>query len=136
MVDEDERTASLAARSGFPDASYGPAWSYEAVDARMSKAQVGPDTFGHIARWDPARVLREVEAKRRRLVRHVPERRRLTLIEESGETSLAFYVCTFCTPNLVIERGQRIVEWPCPDVRDDAGVYDDAPGYRPEWRPE
>lgn len=89
----------------------------------------------HIALHDPAHELAEIDAKRRRLERHRPERRRLTLLDADGETSHAFYVCTACTPNLTIEPGQDVVEWPCPDIRDDAAVYSGNPGYRSEWRP-
>lgn len=100
---------------------------------------VDPDaneTSEHIARHDPARELREVEVKRRRLARHVPERRDLTLTDDTGATSLEFYVCTWCTPNRLIDQGQAVVEWPCPDVRDDVAAYADHPDYREEWRPQ
>ncbi|MFE0036810.1 DUF6221 family protein [Streptomyces sp. NPDC059015] len=90
----------------------------------------------HIVAGDPARVLREVEGKRRRLERHQPDRRRLALLdEEGGSTSFSFYVCIACTPNRRIEYGQDVVEWPCREVRDDAAVYADHPDYRQAWRP-
>jgi len=65
---EDEAVAKTAGRSGFPAPDYDPHWRYEDIDMRLSPVGVGPDTFPHIARHDPARVLREVEAMRRILV--------------------------------------------------------------------
>jgi hypothetical protein len=86
---------------------------------------------------DPARVLAEVDAKRRRLARHGQERRILTLVDDEGHhTLMSFYVCTWCTPGTSIGPGQPILEWPCPDIRDDATVYRDHPDYRPEWAPD
>lgn len=50
--------------------------------------------------------------------RHVGERRRITIIDEVGETSFGFYVCTTCTPNRTVDRraGEDVVEYPCPAV--------------------
>lgn len=70
----------------------------------------------HIARHDPARVLREVEAKRAILARHAP----------NPEHS-AF--CGRCNDGLLEQH------WPCPDVLDIAAIYSDHPGYRQEWKP-
>ena len=70
-LDEDEAIAETAGRSGFPAADYDSRWRYEDVDRRLSPVGVGPDTFPHIARHDPARVLREVEAKREILAAYV-----------------------------------------------------------------
>lgn len=71
----------------------------------------------HIAWWDPARVLRELEAKRAILDLHH---------EYVG-------VCAYC----VNARGEHQREpWPCPTFRLLALPYADRPGYRPEWAPE
>jgi hypothetical protein len=71
----------------------------------------------HIARHDPARVLREVEARRRTLEWHlrVPDPR-------------AGY-------DLPDQCGPCYDEWPCYDVRNLASVWSDHPDYREEWRP-
>jgi hypothetical protein len=70
------------------------------------------DEYGkHIARWDPARVLREVEAKRKILTLHSAE---------PGQHP------DFCGHD---KRGL-----PCPTVRALAAVHSDQPNYNPEWR--
>jgi hypothetical protein len=74
----------------------------------------------HIARHDPARVLREVAAKRRVLERHQPV--------HAWDGKLC---CDWCSVLSV----SVYQEWPCPDVRDAAAPYEDRPGYREEWRP-
>lgn len=68
----------------------------------------------HIARFDPKRVLREVEAKRAILARHCPDR--------------PPYVeyCREC-------ENTRLNE--CPELRDLAAIWSDDPDYREEWRP-
>lgn len=75
-----------------------------------------PEQAEHIARHDPARVLRQVEAYRRVLQRHAP-------MGASG-------YCEWCPNN-----DSREVTWPCPDVLDVASVCSDHPGYREDWRP-
>ncbi|MFE2555989.1 DUF6221 family protein [Streptomyces sp. NPDC059352] len=122
-----------AARPNPVRPSHWEVWTEEAW--LLTRKQTAEDA-AHIARHDPARVLAEVDAKRRTLARHVPERRRLTLTdEEGGTTSFGFYVCTACTPNRTIEHGQNVVEWPCPDVRALALPYADHADYRDAWRP-
>jgi hypothetical protein len=69
----------------------------------------------HIARHDPARVLREIDSKRRIVDAH--ERRPMS----SGETA----DCAQCWGAV----------WPCPTLRLLALPYEARPGYRPEWRP-
>lgn len=81
----------------------------------------------HIARHDPARVLREVEAKRK-------------IIEEHGSREVAsldrdnwgqpFVVCRRCTEGAV-----RQVVAPCPTLKLLALPFSDRPGYREAWRP-
>ncbi|WP_326677685.1 DUF6221 family protein [Streptomyces sp. NBC_01237] len=148
-LDEDEQAARAATWDEWDSAhwtahhraQYDGRWvivdhAEEGVTELTPHAADDAGVAQHIARHDPARVLREVEAKRRRLTRHVPERRRLTLLDVNGSaTSFGFYVCTSCTPNRTIEHGQEVVEWPCPDVLDDALPYADHPDYRPDWRP-
>lgn len=77
----------------------------------------------HIVRHDPARVLREVEAKRRILERHRPE---YHLRIRDG--AYAQDDDPHCPEHL---DGRP---WPCADVRDMAAVYADHPDYREEWR--
>lgn len=63
----------------------------------------GPDVAAHVARHDPARVLREVAAKRRIVDRYA-------WLREHGDTGDA--------------------TWVLPLI---AAVYADHPDYRPEW---
>lgn len=71
----------------------------------------------HIAHWDPARVLAEVDAKRRILDLHSPGRS----YREDGKP-----VCASC-------RKSRI--YPCQVVRLLALPMAGREGYREEWRP-
>ncbi|HZF92056.1 DUF6221 family protein [Streptomyces sp.] len=67
----------------------------------------------HIASHGPARVLREIDAKRRILVEH----------------ALNGWVCTTC------DTGEVEQVFPCPTLRILALPYADRSGYRDEWRP-
>ncbi|MCY0917030.1 DUF6221 family protein [Streptomyces sp. H27-G5] len=74
-----------------------------------------PGDQAHIARHDPARVLREVAVKRQLLAIH----RRY--VEEPGQA------CRGCAGGIAWEA--------CPVVRLLASPYSDRPDYREEWRP-
>lgn len=84
----------------------------------------GKYVAAHIARHDPARALREVEAKRHRLERY---------LEEYG----------FDLPDGVIDgrdpweatRDQDVKDALETEVREDAAVYDSHPDYDEAWRP-
>lgn len=69
----------------------------------------------HIAAWDPARVLREIDAKRMIVAAH--ERRPMPKGDSAD--------CAHCWGAV----------WPCPTLRILASVYDDRPGFKEEWRP-
>lgn len=49
---------------------------------------------------------------------HSPERRILSVEDDSGTTLSSWYVCVGCTPDTIIKPGQQIVEWPCPHAPD------------------
>lgn len=70
----------------------------------------------HIARWDPARVLREVEAKRRLIAEIVP---RVQSMDEQIST----------------EWGGSLDDAAGDLLRLLATAYADHPDYRPEWAP-
>jgi len=74
----------------------------------------------HIARHDPARVLREVAAKRAILELHKPNS---NLIDQWTR-------CYHCNDDY----GQRR-PYPCQTVRLLAAIYDGHPDYRQEWKP-
>lgn len=81
-------------------------------------------TARHVARWDPTRVLREVEAKRAILALHAPIE-----IETSdvGGDAWAGTVCYAC------EGGEG---WPCTTLRHLAAACAYHPDYKPTWKPE
>jgi hypothetical protein len=79
----------------------------------------------HIARWDPARVLAEVDAKRRILELHAP----VNDYDPNGP------VCSTCGEAGNPGDETAVVRWPCSTVRLVALPYADRPGYREEWRP-
>jgi hypothetical protein len=83
----------------------------------------------HIATHDPERVLREIDANRRRLERHTPQP---MLGRDSDENDPSTYVlgCPTCQLDVVSEG-----DWPCEEARDMLVSYADRPGYREEWRP-
>lgn len=72
----------------------------------------------HAARWSPARVLRDVEAKRQLLDRHQPGR--------YGE-------CVTCDPDSCGCMGGG--SYPCDTARLLALPYAEHPDYREEWKP-
>ncbi|MCX5537700.1 DUF6221 family protein [Streptomyces sp. NBC_00006] len=73
----------------------------------------------HIAAHDPARVLREIDAKRRIIEQHLS-------LSDRGEMAL---VCSTCDV-----RGEQYA-YPCPTLRLLALPYEDRPGYQEVWRP-
>lgn len=77
----------------------------------------------YVARHDPARVLREVAAKRRVMQRH----------HRSDASTVSDY-CAGCAHDP--EGWPEIELNDCPELRDLAAVYSDHPDYRPEWAPE
>lgn len=78
-------------------------------------------TAEHIARHDPTRVLREVEARRRVVARHQLERR------WDGDA-----ICGRCS----VPQAGAYQTWPCPDLRDLASAWSTHPDYRAEWAPD
>lgn len=110
QLDEDERIAREAGGLGWSRSEH--PWD-TAVAIRDSKGErvvcdEGWPSEGqevHIAEWDPARVLREIEAKRRIVDR-------FAWLREHGDTGGT--------------------EWVIPLL---ALAYEDRPGYREEWRP-
>jgi hypothetical protein len=115
-LDEDEAAAKAALEQS---AEEGTQWWFD--DA----APETPREF-HVARHDPARVLREVEAGRTILAEHVP----YDCTEPKGQR------CFRCASDRAYRSGAAIHEaWPCLTLRILAAVYSDHPDYRPEWKP-
>lgn len=82
---------------------------------------MGPSPMRHIARHDPARVLREVEAKRRILDLH-----------RRGESD----ECVVCDVGAQSCGCLGWGDYPCATLRLLALPHANRPGYRDEWAPE
>lgn len=127
QLDEDERIARAATRGPWVWTPETDAWDQcgptlirkgtDQPDSDLAEvlAGWGHDAWGlhvseadqaHIAEWDPARVLREIDAKRRTLIR----------CEEAMASA---------NPMLVHFAQQTVWEM--------ASVYADRPGFREEW---
>ncbi|MDX2749629.1 DUF6221 family protein [Streptomyces scabiei] len=113
QLDEDERTARKAGDSFRQIGETGVIVATEGDRAEECASANWAGVAEHIVRHDPARVLREVEAKRRILTEH----------------ALNGWVCTTC------DNGDVEQVYPCPTQRLLATVYADRPGYREVWRP-
>lgn len=100
-VSEYNEIADVNGKGIVTSGDYGSPWMQDYVD-------------DHIARWDPARVLAECDAKRRIVARHSD-----TYTGDNG-----YQWC---------RRDDDHV--PCWDLRDLATPYADRPGYLDEWRP-
>jgi len=113
QLDEDERIARAAASlQADPENGWG-------TQGRAITPHIGvvheEEARRHIVGWNPARVLRETDAKRQMLAIHRP------YVAEPGQA------CLGCAGG---------IEWEtCPVVRLLALPYADRPGYREEWRP-
>lgn len=116
-LDEDEQAANFIVNApGIP----APWWSWETLRPRyFNRADAE-----HIARHDPARVLREVAAKRAILAehKHAP----------ATERSTDDFGCEICA----YDRGDCVLYgwgW-CKTVRLLAAPYADHPDYDESWR--
>ncbi|MGW3428902.1 DUF6221 family protein [Streptomyces melanosporofaciens] len=121
QLDEDERIARAVEDRSAPWDGQWMADGNSAVRTynghvlfyRHGSGPLKPGLTDHVAEWDPARVLREIDAKR-------------NILEEHRPSELAVYAphgCPMCH------------KWPCPTIRWMASVYADRPGYHNEWRP-
>jgi hypothetical protein len=119
-LDEEKRDAEAALREAVPVGWFPPDMlPQEPVDWQLRS--LPPAVQQHIARNDPRRVLREVEAKRRILDLH----------EGAHECSTYDRYGLDSIDNCAwVPRGDY-----CSTVRLLALRFADAPGYRDEWRP-
>ncbi|MCX4993825.1 DUF6221 family protein [Streptomyces longwoodensis] len=119
QLDEDERTAQAASPGPwYVNAEHDEVMAVDDVTVAEGFALSGRQlraTVDHIARHDPARVLREIDTKRRLLDLHRP------YVPEPNQS------CLGCAGGIMFSS--------CPVVRLLALSYTDRPGYREEWRP-
>lgn len=122
QLDEDERVASAVLEAG------GPWYSVHVLELKWGLGRVDAE---HIARWDPTRVLREVEAKRRLLdeydrVRAEVEAGYLPEWERGKGEEL----------ELLYERRRKgFLQGLEFAILTRAAVYSDRPGYQSDWAP-
>lgn len=142
QLDEDERTARAAGGasweelpvSGWVHTTPLPTseWQPPGYDHHVAAAPLAEDR-AHIIRHDPARVLREIDAKRQMLAAYEDARRKCAEIGNehwgaagpSGDPS-------------AVERWKEhdaIAEALKPHLLNQAAAYADRPGYKESWRP-
>lgn len=120
QLDDDERTARAATDGPWTTMGQrvldpSPPSNRLGIGMAVGHAAASADyneTAEHIARHDPARVLREIEAKRQIVDLH------------GGNLNIDLTFCSHCEHAM-----------PCPTLLMLALPYADRPGYRDEWRP-
>ncbi|MGW7195537.1 DUF6221 family protein [Streptomyces chryseus] len=143
-LDEDEQTARqategpwLAEFSGETGNCVIPA-DAQSTREWVATTQLYAAAFdaGHIARHDPARVLAEVDAKRRIVAVHCIVYRSIGWLEEGEEESSEIPVCALCVPRHAhYQRREDVPEGPCLTLGLLALPYADHASYREDWRP-
>lgn len=131
QLDEDERVARAA--GSRLDGSY--EWVAGEANADGVRTKAGtpvtrfswPNEMEHIARHDPARVLREVAAKRAIVKLH----EQVPATPRRGQENPPATGCHWCNE----WDGLTWAGGVCDTVRLLASAYSDQPGYREEWRP-
>jgi hypothetical protein len=148
QLDEDERGALAAVEQHWRPDGANSCQVYVARDDGSNRTIAWcrngyEDDFAnslHIARWDPARVLREVDAKRKILDEHHRIEQRGLWHKGTGyETEFIRAMCVLIGDD-EDQGGSRWryrehAEWPCQTVLFLAAIYSDRPGYREDWRP-
>jgi hypothetical protein len=134
QLDDDERVARRAAETqgatwrGGPSMVEGGPHTVRRQDTKelvvlTRQDRPAPDAaVDHIARWDPARVLAEVEARRRILAEHKP-------MDGVGDRIVGCHTCSWRD-----DWDELHVEHPCPTLRLLAQPYAGRDGWREEWR--
>lgn len=90
-------------------------------------------TREHVARWDPARVLADCDAKRQIVELHCP-----VVTTALGRDPIVTDECSVCVDEVDEGGGYFAVTMkrlPCPTLRTLALPYADHPDHREEWRP-
>lgn len=127
QLDADTARATAAAEEG------GPEWRYDgdAVVTRRERdlVAIGSQDYMEagrgefIAEHDPARVLREIDAKRQLLALHGPSEFGTWVGDDDDQEP----ACRTC--------GDLTTRFPCRTLRLLASVYADRTGYQEAWRP-
>lgn len=137
---EDEQVARAASAHRGPEwcveeqppPRWGDASPDETVLAHGKPIAVSDSDYGgllivdHIARWDPARVLAEVEAKRAIIALH-PARG----VQGGPPYRWACRCCDYAPTDW-----EGYVDYPCPTLQTLASPYASHPDYDPAWAPQ
>jgi hypothetical protein len=121
QLDEDEQVASAASPGPWrSNAEHDEIHAVDGITVAEGFALSGRQlraTVDHIVRWDPARALAEVDAKRRIL----------DLLAETLNGASEYFTVESCdeVDAILAERTMRLLALP----------YAERPGYREEWRP-
>ncbi|MFF0597899.1 DUF6221 family protein [Streptomyces antibioticus] len=139
QLEEDERIARGTRQPGT-------AWRNFDMDGELrDDANAGTvayvpleETRAHIAAWDPARVLMEIEADREllaeydRLIRaHEAHRRESSRLTEAGDDDPIRRAALRREADYLPAMLHVLERW----AKRKAAVYADRPGFREEWRP-
>ncbi|MFJ8146023.1 DUF6221 family protein [Streptomyces sp. NPDC096048] len=121
QFDEDERTVRATVWEGSGNKLEWELIASATIDVGGDEFYVGDRTIAnHMMAWEPARVLREIDAKRQLLALHQPVEQRST--GSGGGVATDCQVCSHFP-----------ARYPCATVRLLALPYADRPGFRPEW---
>lgn len=147
QLDEDERIARAAADTyggseqwrilRLTDEDYGTEWSLEIADRVIPAGLPGDDEdplrvdeLHHIARHDPARVLRQVKAYREILAEHRIKRADDWEPWDRNFDESRDFGCSTCH----FDRDLGTHAWGyCNTLRALASIYSHRPGFKPEW---
>lgn len=148
MLDADEADA-LAATPGpwrydpekhwrepgtvrFEESVFAGPKGHDAISVALTGHSDDPQSMrdaAHIARHDPARVLRDIAAKRAIVASHTPS-------DWPTRSSATCPICATWDHDVAMgDQAAAPVADPCPTLRHLAAVYADRPGYQEGWRP-
>lgn len=139
-LDEDEQTARAATDGPWTIRSLGRHDLSTVVMGNELLAQLDGSRAAsnsvHMAVHNPARVLAEVDAKRRIVELHGIVHRNIGWLEDGFEEGGEVAVCGLCVPRHSGFRTRaEVPEGPCPTLRLLALPYADHADYDEAWRP-
>lgn len=125
---EDEELARTADAEPIPDDGFERGTH---IVYGLQSTGIGLDYQGFALVWDPARVLREVAAKRRVLERHHPA----TSPDYVYRERIPIYMCEGCGYETRYGHTEPVTEDinDCPELRDIAAIYADHEDYAAKW---
>lgn len=144
-IAEDEETAR-AGYQGEWETQGRSVWGGNLRDGGFDtydEGGLGSGECNHMVRWQPARALRECEAKRRIASIHAcvqGDSAEFTWSNPDGPPwghitgTRRVWGCDNCT-TATVDGDSVLVEGPCSTLRALAAVYADHPDYDPEWTP-